>query len=70
MKKSRFSESQIISTLKQAESGTPVPELCREHGMSSGILQVAQQIWRHGRLHDYPYEGTRRGEPATTPKNA
>ena len=28
MKKSRFSESQIISILKQAEAGTPVPELC------------------------------------------
>lgn len=35
MKKSRFSESQIIHILKQAESGTPVPQLCREHGMSS-----------------------------------
>jgi hypothetical protein len=30
MKKSRFSESQIINILKQAEAGTPVPELCRE----------------------------------------
>jgi putative transposase len=38
MKKSRFSESQIISILKQAESGTPVPELCREHGMSSAAF--------------------------------
>jgi len=35
MKKSRYSDSQILSILKQAESGTPVPELCREHGMSS-----------------------------------
>ena len=35
MKTSRFSESQIIAILKQAEAGTPVPELCREHGMSS-----------------------------------
>lgn len=33
--KKRFSESQIISILKQAEGGTPVPELCRQHGMSS-----------------------------------
>jgi putative transposase len=31
----RFSESQIISILKQAEGGTPVPQLCREHGMSN-----------------------------------
>ena len=35
MKTSRCTESQIISILKQAEAGTPVPELCREHGMSS-----------------------------------
>ena len=35
MKKSRFTDSQIMAILKQAESGMPVPELCREHGMSS-----------------------------------
>ena len=35
MKKSRYTDSQIISILKQAEAGTPVPELCREHGMSN-----------------------------------
>jgi len=35
MKQSRYSDSQIISILKQAEAGTPVAELCREHGMSS-----------------------------------
>jgi putative transposase len=34
MKKSRFSDAQILAILKQAESGVPVPELCREHGMS------------------------------------
>ena len=33
MKKSRFSDSQIIAVLKQAEGGSPVPELCREHGI-------------------------------------
>ena len=33
--KSRYSDSQIIAILKQAEAGTPVPALCREHGMSS-----------------------------------
>ncbi len=35
MKKSRFSEAQIMTILKQAEGGVPVPELCREHGMSN-----------------------------------
>jgi len=35
MKNSRYSDCQIIAILKQAEAGTPVPDLCREHGMSS-----------------------------------
>ncbi|MBL0622219.1 transposase, partial [Aeromonas veronii] len=29
MKTSRFSDTQIIAILKQAEAGAPVPELCR-----------------------------------------
>jgi putative transposase len=38
MKKSRFSDTQILSILKQAESGVPVPEICREHGISSATF--------------------------------
>lgn len=38
MKKSKFSDSQIFGILKQAEGGTPVPELCREHGISSATF--------------------------------
>jgi putative transposase len=38
MKKSRFSDTQILSILKQAESGIPVPEICREHGISSATF--------------------------------
>ena len=38
MKKSRYSDSQIMAILKQAEAGAPVPELCREHGMSSATF--------------------------------
>ena len=34
MKKSRYSDSQIIGILRQAEAGAKVPDLCREHGMS------------------------------------
>ena len=34
MKTSRYSEPQILAILRQAESGVPVVELCREHGMS------------------------------------
>lgn len=38
MKTSRYSDSQILAILKQAENGVPVPELCREHGMSSATF--------------------------------
>ena len=38
MKKSRFTDSQIMAILKQAESGVPVSQLCREHGMSSATF--------------------------------
>mgnify|MGYP000028495900 FL=1 len=31
MKKSKYSDSQIMVILKQAEAGSPVPELCLEH---------------------------------------
>lgn len=35
MKKSKFTEEQIIKILAQAESGTPVPDVCREHKVST-----------------------------------
>ena len=38
MKTSKFTDSQIMSILKQAESGTPIATLCREHGMSNATL--------------------------------
>jgi putative transposase len=38
VKKSRFTDSQIIGVLKQAEAGTPVPKLCRTHGISTATF--------------------------------
>ena len=38
MKKSRFSDSQIMAILKQAEAGMQATDLCREHGMSSATF--------------------------------
>ena len=38
MKKSKRTDSQILAILKQNESGVSVPDLCREHGMSSACF--------------------------------
>ena len=35
MKNSKFSESQIVSILKEAECGIKIDDLCRKHGISS-----------------------------------
>lgn len=34
MKKSRFSESQIVAILKECDAGLAVGEVCRKHGIS------------------------------------
>ena len=38
MKKSKFSDSQIIEALKRVEAGLSVPELCRELGISTATF--------------------------------
>jgi len=38
MRGKRFSEEQIIGILKEAETGLPVPELLRKHGISQGTF--------------------------------
>ena len=38
MRKSKFSESQIVSILKEADSGIPVAEVLRNHGISAATF--------------------------------
>ena len=38
MKKSRFTETQIVGILKEAESGLPMADLLRTHGISSATF--------------------------------
>jgi len=42
MKKSRFTEEQIVFALKRVELGTPVPEVCRKQGISDATFYT----WR------------------------
>ena len=38
MKKSKFTESKIVSILKENEAGVSIPELSRKHGVSAATL--------------------------------
>ncbi len=40
--KKRFTETQIIGFLREAEAGQPVKELCRKHGFS----EASDYLWR------------------------
>ena len=40
--KKRFTESQIIGFLREAEAGLPIKELCRKHGFS----EASYYLWR------------------------
>jgi putative transposase len=38
MKRSRFSEEQIIGVLREQEAGSPTADVCRKHGISSATF--------------------------------
>ena len=48
MKKSRFSEEQITYTLRQADGGTPVGDVCRQLGLSEATFYVWKK--KYGKL--------------------
>ena len=65
MKRSRFSEEQIIGILKEHQAGMSATELCRKYGISDAtLLHLAQEVRRHGSIGGQAFEGTGRGECA------
>lgn len=38
MKKTRFTETRIVSIIKQQEAGLPTTDICREHGISQATF--------------------------------
>ena len=65
MKKSRYTEEQIIAILKQHEAGVKTADLCREHGISAGdVLRLEVEVWRDGSGRGAAVEAVGRGESA------
>ena len=47
MKRSKFSEEQIVYAIRQAESGTPVGDLCRQLGVSDATFYAWKKKYTH-----------------------
>jgi len=47
MKRSRFSDEQITYALRQADSGTPVADVCRQLGVSEATFYVWKKKFAH-----------------------
>ncbi len=64
MKTSRFTDSQIIGVLKQADWRPSSGFVPRARHQLGHVLQVAKQVRRHGRLDGVPAQGAAGREPA------
>lgn len=47
MKRSKFSEEQVAYALRQAESGTPVADICRQLGISDATFYLWKKKYAH-----------------------
>ena len=65
MPRRRYTEEQIGFALRQAEGGTPVPELCRELGVSEATVYLSLEETVRGARHrrDPAAQAARGGEP-------
>ena len=61
MKKSRFTDSQIMAILKQHEAGVPVAKLAREHKVSTALLEEYPHPGCGRPLDLYPKERLKMG---------
>ena len=52
MKKSRFTEAQILSILKEQETGMKVVDLCRQHGISQPTFYQWKSKYSGMQLHE------------------
>jgi putative transposase len=52
MRKSRFSDEQILGIVREVESGTPAGEVTRRHGISKQTLQRWRAKYRGMELHE------------------
>ncbi len=50
MRKSKFTETQIIAMIKETDSGVPVPEVCRKYGVGQSTIFInggqSMVVWK------------------------
>ena len=67
MRKSKFTESQIVATLKQVEGGRQVKDVCRERGISDATYYVGKSKYGGMEASDVQRLGTsRRSMPSSS----